>query len=172
MRPSTTVKIEGLSALHDALTKFSRATARGVMNRALKKAAEPIQRKAREIVAVDSGRLKKSIRTRVARDQSAGKAAFAAAMKAGATRGEAGMAFQSAAQTAGSSQAIVRIAATARHAHLVEFGTVSAPAQPFMTPAFQAMKQTAAASIEATLRVEIDKTAKRIAARGAKRITK
>lgn len=46
-----------------------------------------------------------------------------------------------------------RVGASAPHAHLVEFGTVSAPAQPFLTPAAESVRagleSDAKAAIEA-----------------------
>ena len=83
-------KVEGLRELDAALAQFTKSTARGVLNRALRKAAKPILDQARTNAPVDTGELRDSLGIRVTgTGGAAGKAAFAAAMRSGATRAAA-----------------------------------------------------------------------------------
>lgn len=165
------LKIDGLKDFDKALGEFSKATARGIITRALKKAAAPIEAQAENNAPKATGQLKRSVQTVVIR-QNAGKAAFAQAMRSGASRSEAAQAARSAnrdAAGAGAS-ATVRVQATAPHAHFIEFGTQTAPAQPFMGPAFQSGRGKAVSAIKTELGKEIDKAAKRAARRAARKM--
>jgi hypothetical protein len=96
------LKIEGLRELDAALGQFSKATARGVLHRALKKAAVPIRDQARQDAPVDTGELRDSIVIRTqSTGGSAGKAAFAAAMRSGSSKAEAAAAARAANREAG-----------------------------------------------------------------------
>lgn len=55
--------------------------------------------------------------------------------------------------------------ARAPHAHLVEFGTVNMPAEPFLRPAFEAKKHEAVTEMTKALQRGIDRAAKRAAKR-------
>lgn len=48
------------------------------------------------------------------------------------------------------------------HFHLVEFGSIHGPAQPFLRPAFDATKQTVIESIARELRASIEKAARSV----------
>jgi HK97 gp10 family phage protein len=170
-----TIKIEGLRDLDRALSQFTKSTARGVLNRTLKKAAQPIADQARMDAPVDTGELRDSINIRVkGAGGSAGKAAFAAAMRVGATHGEAASLARAANREAGSQpmSATVSIGADAPHAVFAEFGARGKPGNAFLTAAMRSRARDALALVGKELKTEIDKTAKRVAARAAKKGTK
>src|SRR4030095_8780355 len=102
----TIVKVEGLKELEDALKELPKATGKNCVRRALTKAAEPMVETAQAMAphrAVRGGTLKRSIVAGKVKFSSgnAGKAAFAAAMKAGSSRAEAGAAAHEANAAAG-----------------------------------------------------------------------
>ena len=167
-----TVKIEGLSELLKGLEEFKKSTQPGILERAVKRAAKPVMETAKTLAPVDTGALKKSITTKVVRNN-AGKAAFAAVMKGGGSKSEAAAAAReanSAARAVGSGpSALVRVQAAAPHAHFAEWGTKHSAAHPFMGPAFLEGQQTVPRSIAADLKIEMEKSARRIAARAAKK---
>lgn len=168
------VKISGLRELDAALAQFKKSTARGVLNRALKKAAVPIRDQAKTDAPVDTGELRDSINIRVkGTGGSAGKAAFAAAMRAGASRSEAAKAAREANRAAGSQpmSATVSIAADAPHAVFAEFGARGKPGNAFLSTALTGRADDALALVKTELGTEIQKTAKRVAARAAKKRT-
>ena len=167
-----TIKVSGLRELDAALAQFKKSTARGVLNRALKKAAKPIRDQAKQDAPVDTGELRDSINIRVkGAGGSAGKAAFASAMRGGATRGEAAKAAREANREAGSKpmSAVVSIAADAPHAVFAEFGARGKPGNAFLTMAMRSRADDALAVLGTELGTEIEKTAKRVAARAAKK---
>ncbi|MCB4771809.1 hypothetical protein LGR54_24665 [Ancylobacter sp. Lp-2] len=166
----TKLDIRGLREVAKGLEQFKKSTQTGVLARALKRAAKPVENAARNYAPVDEGDLKASIGTKVIR-RNAGKAAFAEAMHDGATRAEAGQAAREAnraAKGAGAS-ATLRVQASARHAAWNEYGTQKMPAHPFMAPALRANQTVITSSIADDLASEIEKTAKRVAARAAKK---
>ncbi|WP_442583766.1 HK97-gp10 family putative phage morphogenesis protein [Mesorhizobium sp. ASY16-5R] len=170
MANSGASRVVGLDEINRALDKLKKSTATGVLNRVLKKAAKPIADKARNNAPRDTGELKKSIKVEVVRSN-AGKSAFASVMRDGGTRDDAAEAARAANRFAAGqgASAKVRVRAAARHAHLVEFGTVKMERQPFLLPAFRAGEKPAYASIRQDLLNEIEKTVQRIAVRQAKR---
>jgi HK97 gp10 family phage protein len=168
------VKIEGLKELLAGLEEFKKTTQRSILERALKRAAKPVADTAKALAPVKTGKLKKSIGTKVIRNN-AGKSAFAEAMKGGASKAEAAAAAReanSAARAAGNGpSALVRVQATAPHAIFNEFGARGGkmPAHPFMGPALLEGKKKVPVSIAADLKIEMEKSARRIAARAAKK---
>ena len=158
--------ISGAAETIKALQSLKKSTARGVVERVLKRAAKPIEKAAKAAAPVDTGALQRSISTKIIRD-SAGKAAFAAARASGATIAEAGASARAAAGVGVS--AVARVSATVPHAHLVEWGTIRAPAQPFLGPAFRASRDVAFSDISNDIAQEVAATAKRVAARAAKK---
>lgn len=169
----TTISISGLRETMAGLDQLSKAMQRSVLRRVLKRAAKPVEDKAKSRVRADSyesGGLYRSIGTTVL-THNVGKSAFAQAMRGGAGRAEAGQAARAAnAAAAGrGASATVRVQATAPHAHLVEGGTVKMAAEPFMGPALESSRDTVIASIKGDLANEINKAARRAAARAAKR---
>jgi HK97 gp10 family phage protein len=168
------VKIEGLKQLLSGLEEFKKSTQRSILERALKRAAKPVADTAKALAPVRTGKLRKSIGTKVIRS-SAGKSAYAEAMKGGASKAEAAAAAReanSAARAAGNGpSALVRVQATAGHAIWNEFGARGGamPAHPFMGPALLEGKKKVPVSIAADLKIEMEKSARRIAARAAKK---
>lgn len=166
------VKIDGLKQLLKGLEEFKKSTQRSILERALKKAAKPVADTAKALAPVKTGKLKKSIGMKVIRNN-AGKAAYAEAMKGGASKGEAAAAAReanSAARAAGNGpSALVRVQATAPHAHFVEWGTKHSGAHPFLGPAYLEGKKSVPVSIAADIKIEMEKSARRIAARAAKK---
>lgn len=165
------IEVQGIKELSAALAEFSKSTSRAIVTRALRAAAEPIAEAARAAVPVDEGVLKASIKTRVIRTN-AGQGAYAAARRSGASAKEAGAAARAANRAAAGkgASARVRVAATAPHAHLVEFGSVhNKPPEPFMRQAFDTKAGPAMAEIGDAMRKEIEKAARRAAARALRK---
>lgn len=163
------VHVTGLRDLQANLTQFKKSTARAVLERALKKAARPVEATAEQMAPVDTGQLKASIGTRVIRTN-AGKSAYAATMRAGGSKGDAAAAARAAnrADAGRSASAKVRVEATAPHAHFAEFGTSKQSAHPFMGPALLSNRGAIITGIKTELGAEIRKTAARLAKRKAK----
>lgn len=163
-------KIDGLRDLDRNLAQFKKATQRNILERTLKKAAEPIKKDAQNMAPFDTGELKDSIGIRIIRS-SAGKAAFAQAMTEGASRAEAAAAAHAANKVdAGKSlSATVQVGTALYRAHFAEFGTVKAPAHPFLGPAFRSGQDKVTGIIKEELGRQIEKTAKRLAKRNAKK---
>jgi HK97 gp10 family phage protein len=101
------VKIMGAGELEDALRTLEPKVAKRVGGRALKAAGELIADQARTRVPVDTGRLEDSITVSLT------------TAKSGERRGVIGF----------------KRGHGSRIAHLVEYGTVKTPAQPFIRPA-------------------------------------
>lgn len=148
---------------------------RGTANRALDKSAEIIAERARELAPVDSGDLRKSIKVG-SRSLSKGNRKFkktdyggdiveryvgidnrvrpAMPPKTGRRRKR---------KSGGSSGGAVSV-----YAQVVEYGLAGNPAQPFMRPAWEEKKKEAFGSVGKNMIAEIEKTAKRQAARAAR----
>lgn len=170
-----TLKVEGLRELDAALGQFSKATARGVLHRALRKASVPIRDQAKADAPVDTGELRDSIVIRTqSTGGSAGKQAFAAAMRSGSSRAEAASAARAANREAGRQplSATVSVAAEAPHAVFAEFGARGKSGNMFLTAAMRSRAKDALALVGKELGSEIQKTAKRVAARRAKKESK
>ena len=116
-----TVKVEGLKTLQTALQELPKATVQSVMLRVLKKRAQPIAEAARQLVPVDSGKLRNSIvvSTKLTRRQ----------------RGQQ--------EKAGPNDVEVFVdPGSLPQAHLQEFGTFKEPPQPILRPAGMQRKRT------------------------------
>ncbi len=175
----TTVRVEGLKELDAALAELPKAAARRTLVRVLTKAGEPLAERARQLAPDDprtgAPDLHTSIAVSAKLKNPVGAREFAAVMKAGGTRADAGRAMAAARrEQPGGSLAMMFVGPDAkqRHAHLQEFGTVHHGPQPFMRPAWDEKKGEALEIIKRTLGDEIMKTAKRIAARAAKKAGK
>lgn len=142
-----TVKVEGLRQLDAALGELPKATGRNVLRRALIKAGTPILDDARARAPVDTGWLAGShtIGSKLSRRQRA------AARKDTKSFAEVHLG------PAPSSRAIVQ-----------EFGSETQGPQPYMRPAWDAGKRGALDIFKAELGAEIDKAAKRLAAKAAR----
>jgi HK97 gp10 family phage protein len=176
MARNSFMRLEGARELEAALMELPKATGKNTLRRAIKNALAPITAEAQLLAPFRTGLLRRSItETRVTFSSgSAGKRAFAEALKKGATRAEAGAAAREA--NTGGSDVTSALAMTgsglAPHAHLQEFGTVNHPPKPFMRPAWDGRKRGAAEAIRDELKSEIEKAAKRIARKAAREAAK
>lgn len=140
------VKIEGLRELDRALGELPKATARNVLRRVLRKAAEPVERAMESRAPQRTGDLERSIITgtrltsRQARD----------------------------ARKEGKHFAEVHVGTSDPAGMFQEFGTFKEPAQPWATPAWEATKDDALKAIGTELGTEIEKAAARLARKRAK----
>ena len=171
----TKIQIEGLKELEAALSDLSRATARGVLARALRKAAAPIADRERSGAPYDPDRkagthLRDSIVVTAKTRNLTGLKEYGQTLRAGGTREEAVAALRDVRRSGASegSRATISIGPTAPHAHLIERGTVKMAAQPFVRPAWEAEKYPALETIKTELRNEIDKSVARAARKAAR----
>lgn len=162
--------ITGAAETIKALEGLKKSTARGVLERVLKRAAKPIETAAKAAAPVLTGELRQSISTKIIRN-SAGKRAYAQTMAAGGDSADAALAARAANKAAAGAglSAVARVSATAPHAFLVEVGTINAPAQPYLGPAFRGKRAAALSDIKAEIKKEVAATARRVAARAAKK---
>lgn len=151
MRAVITVRVNGLRELDAALAGLPAATGKAVLRRVGIKALAPVISVAKSLVPVDTGALKASLKvsTKLSRTQKR-KQARAIATGKSAVNLHAG-------------------ASALPHAHLVEFGTVRQAPRPFFRPAWDQTKMQVLGIIRAELGGEIDKTARRLAARAARK---
>lgn len=172
------MKVEGLRELDAALGDLPKATARNVLRRVLKKAAEPLradmESRAPDDPSTPSPDLHSSIAVSTKLKNSVGKAEFRAVLQAGGTKAQAGAALRTA--RSGGSKAFAELyvgpGEGGAHGILQEFGTVHHKAQPFMRPAWDAGKDGVLESIKKDLGDEIVKSAKRLAKKRAKAAAK
>lgn len=141
------ITIEGLDEIQEALRKLPDSTAKGVIRRVLKSRAQPIADHARQLVPVDEGHLRNSIRvgTKLTRRQK----------RAHVKRDP-------------SDVEMFIGAGPHPQAHMQEFGTSQHGAQPYLRPAWDAGKMRLLEGIKDDMWKEIRKTAERRAKRAAK----
>lgn len=172
------MKVEGLAALDAALGELPKATARRVLHKVLRKAAEPMRAAAQAAAPVDTGELKASIATSTRIANKVGAAEYAGVMGAGGSKAEALAALRAARRAAtedgtlsfaqvfvGPTKAKTKQAAIKRIVQ--EFGSVKQAPQPYMRPAFDGQKSASLGIIRTELGGEIDRAAKRLAAKRA-----
>jgi len=147
---SSSVRVEGLKELDEALGKLPRATGKNVLRRIAIRSLAPVLSAAKDFVPVDEGHLKDSLKitTRLSRRQRSINAREVAEGKA--------------------SVQLYAGASALPHAHLVEFGTVNMPPQPFLRPAWDANKEDVLQLIKDELGEEITKAAARVARKTAR----
>ncbi len=167
-----TVRVDGLKELDAALGELSKATARNVLKRVLKRAGQPIADAAKSYAPKDTNELAESIVVSPKIKNTVGNDEFAKAMKAGLGKDAAVSALRGARRAAKGegSFAIVYVgptqAKTKRNAIkriVQEFGSRKMPAHPFMRPAWDSQKERALDIIKSDLGAEILKTAARVA---------
>lgn len=168
----TSVKIEGLKELDEALGEFSKATSGNILKRAVSTAGAMIAEEAIAIAPKDRGNLKKEIKVGKAKIITPGKAAFAQAMREGGTRAEAAAAARAANRAAGGTgrSAVTQVGPTKKAGQgiLQEFGTAHHKAQPFMRPTWDRHRVRAAEVMKDALAEEIEKAKQRAAKRAAR----
>lgn len=141
------VKVEGLKEIAEALGDLPKATAKNVMRRVMVRRAEPIAEKARSLVPFEEGHLKASIHvaTRLTRRQRK--------LRRKVHKDDVDVFVGPGADPA---------------AHLQEYGSSQHPAQPFMRPTFDAMKDGFITGIQEDMWAEIKKALARIEKKRAK----
>lgn len=178
----TSIKIEGLAELDRALSELPKATQRSTLMRVLKESGEQMRSEAERLAPRDTGDLAQSIELSTSIANKVGSAEFAAVMKAGGTRAEAVGAMRDARRAAQGSgklnSAQVYIGPkkasskrTAIKAMVQEFGSIKQAPQPYMRPAFDATKEAVVRDIGDKLGGAIERAAKRVAARAARKAT-
>lgn len=145
------VKFEGGRQVEAALKELGKAAARRTADRALRRAAEPIRQRWEDLVPVDQGDLKRSIKI--------GKA-IASFQKRG-NRGDVVTTFVGVDE---SEDARLHI-----YAEVEEFGNQSHQAQPAGRPAWEEKKMEAFDRLKDDLWDEIRKTAERAARKRARK---
>ncbi len=173
------MRVEGFKELESALLDMSRATARNVAIRALRRAAEPVREQAERLAPVRQGNLALSIVASPRAKNSVGKAEYAAAMAGGLGKDAAVSAMRAARRSAKGSSSIVEVhvgprtgVGVIRYAHLIEFGSSQMPAQPYMRPAWDGQKDNALGRLRDDLATEIKKAVARAERRAARAAAK
>lgn len=143
----TTVKLYGAKELDRALGQLTKTTAKAVLRKVMKEAAEPLAQAARQKAPKDEYHLHDSIdvSTRLSKRQSM------------MHRREAGRSFQEMFVGTNNPAGVQQ-----------EFGNERHPAQPFMRPAWDQEKMNVLDGIGARLGGEITKAAERLARKAAK----
>lgn len=179
------VKIEGLKDLEAAFAEISTAAMKGVLRRAVAKAAKPLAQAMSDFAPYASGHLSESMKIEGdVQGGMAGRRAYAQVMEAGGTRAEAQAALR-AANKMNPRQYRVNVDIgpdkSAGHAHLVEFGTGpryhksgkfvgSMPPDPYVRPAWDTQGGAVAQGrIRTELTKELDKAVARARTKAAKK---
>lgn len=135
--------LSGLKELERALGQLPKATRRQVGLKVLRQGGEPVAKAARALVRVDQGDLRESIdvSTNLARSQRGDKGALAP---------------------------VEMYIGPGQHPQAIteEFGTWFEPGHPYLRPAWEAERIHALDIIGTALGIEIEKAAKRLAAKG------
>jgi HK97 gp10 family phage protein len=169
--------VTGLKQLEAQLGRLSKAAGKAALRRGLAKAAAPLVTRMRGAAPEDEGDLREAIvaspRSTLPRSSDVGKAAFAAAMRAGAGRAQASVALRDALRENGGVPAVQLFVGVsgrpASVAHLYEFGSSRQPARPYARPAWDTDQQDMLDRIRAELKAEIDKSIARATRRGTLR---
>jgi HK97 gp10 family phage protein len=142
-----TAKLEGFAALDKALGQLPKATAKNVLRRVLRRAAQPIDDDASAAAPVNTGKLQVSVitGTQLTRSQRRG-----AMLKTSNYYAE------------------IHVGTSLGRGMFQEFGTFKDAPQPWFRPAWEANKDQALNIIKVELGGEIEKAAKRYAKKLAK----
>ena len=136
----TTIKLEGLKGVEDALMKVKGSTAKSKARRVLKQAGEPVARQMRANVSVDEGDLRESIDV-------------SSVLTRSQRRMQKKGSFADVEMHIGPSGLVQGITE--------EFGTINQAADPFARPAWYGMETKTLDLIGALLWVEVSKKARR-----------
>ena len=148
MTRAEVVKVEGFAELGKAFDQLAKSTARNTAKRVLKKAGQPVYDHFRSIAP----------RSNAAQKHMADSGGVCPKLSRSQRRGQS--------KKSGRSFAEMFIGPGPwRQAIFQEFGTVNHPAQPSLTPAWEANKRGVLASIRKDLGREIIRSAKRMAAK-------
>lgn len=150
------ITIDGLRELDAALGEFTKATARGVLRRVGIKALTPVADRMRDMAPDDPDTQGNDLRSYI------GVGTKLSPRQAKAKRSE---------KRAGETSFVEVYAGAGPlpQAHLQEFGTAHHGPQPFARPAWDEGKDGVLDTVKTELGMEIDKTAKRLAARAARK---
>lgn len=144
------VEIRGLRELSDALKALPKKMERRVLNAALMSGAREIAKEAQIRAPVDKGTVRRNIRARPGRPDAGHNATVIVSVRRLTGR------------------AIAKLKAKGKTAddpfywRFLEFGTSKAPARPFMRPAFEAKKVSAAHTIKDALKRRIEAEAAKL----------
>lgn len=162
---ATTVRVEGLSELIQALKELPKATARNVQQRVLMRRVQPVVDAAKAHVPVRTGRLRDSITATTKRPRghkTAAARAFAKVRGSGGTSAAA----KAASKAAGSSMSEVFVGpGRLAQAGQIEWGNRNHPPHPYMRPAWDAHQRQVLDGIADDMWAEIRKAAARRAKR-------
>lgn len=143
----TTTKVEGFRELEAALAELPKATGKNVLKRVLLAAAEPIAGDAAANAPQLSGKLSRDVKTGTR-----------------LTKRQASMN-----RKLGKSEVEVHVGVSDPAGVQTEFGNEHQSAQPWLRPAWDSNANGALETIKSDLGTEIDKAARRVAKRAAKR---
>lgn len=147
---TTTVEIRGLRELSDALKALPKKLERRVLNAALMTGAREIEREAKLRVPVRTGTIRRNIRARPGRPDAGHNATVIVGVRRLSGR------------------QIARLKARGKTAddpfawRFLEFGTQKMTARPFLRPAFEARKVSAAFTIKEALKRRIEAEAAKL----------
>lgn len=145
-----TIRISGFRELERALAEeLPKATAKNVLKRTAINAMARIEDRARQLVPVDDGDLKKSIATKPVKAKRVSRTRYASSSGVEVATGPTGR------QEGG-------------NAAWQEFGTVKQAAQPYMRPAADSEAENVIAEVRDELAAQIEKAKARIAKKAAK----
>ena len=128
-----------IDELEKAFRQLDDSLARHIQGRGLQEMAKVVARKAKALVPVKTGALQNSIRVRRTGERFRGR------------------------KIPGGSAAVFAGGTGARHANLIELGTVRAPAYPFLAPALLSDRGAQRAALVRGTARELDKQVRRIA---------
>lgn len=161
-------KLDGMGAVMRRLAAIKQGARNRILRKALNAAARPMQQTAKELAPKESGLLRRSITVKV---QTTGKGEVVALIgpKRGLKksvkvkkdrvyrqRGRLTLRIRNPL-----AQYLVMVRDPVRYAHLVEKGTVSRQAKPFLQPAFDRNKSQAESTIARIVGEEIEKLARK-----------
>lgn len=140
-----TINITGLADLEKRLAEFPDKLAKNVLRGAVRAGAVVIQKEARQRAPKDTGEMARDILVKSPRQTDRGLITYHVYVRTGKKS-----------RLAGKKRNINR---DSFYWRFVEFGTVKMAAQPFMRPAFDIKKESAANAIRDYLSARIDKEA-------------
>jgi len=159
----TTVRVDGLRELKEALEALPKATGRNVLRRALMAGGEPIEEAAESLAPVGKGDLKRShtVGTKLSQRQKAVHRRWAGQLPAQRT---------SEGWRSKPSDAVYVFVGPSNlpQATLQEFGSADQPPQAFMRPAWDSQQERALAIIVQQISVQYQAAVARIARKAAR----
>ena len=152
------VQINGLRELGERLKALPKEISGKVLQRALRKAAKPVQDNARARVRKKTGTLEANIITVTKRKLRTGEQGVSVTVRAKATKFKDNKANRRKGRVGGAYKNYGPLF----YARFLEFGTSKAPAYPFLRPAFEGAKDQMGEILRKELAVEIEKAVKKL----------